>query len=205
MNFQDLIIKRHSTRRFTDEKLSQDEVVTLIQSALLAPSGRHRRPWQFVAVEDKEKLQKLSLSKTSGAQLIAGAALAIVVTTDPLISDTWVEDAAIAATYIQLQAEDLKLGSCWVHVRERQTADGINSEDYIRKLLNIPLQQQVICIIAIGHKAVETTSAKLDELEWEKVHIDHVKTPEDAAQELIDACQLESMTAERKKVVEQKS
>lgn len=201
MNFQDLIIKRHSTRRFTDEKLSQDDVVKLMQAALLAPSGRHRRPWQFVVVDNKEKLQKLSLCKPSGAQLIAGAALAIVVTADALLANTWIEDASIAATYIQLQAEELNLGSCWVHVRDYQTADETSSEDYVRAELNIPLQQQVVCIIAVGHKAEETEPTKLEDLEWEKVHIDEVKTPEAIAQDVIDSCQLETMTEKRKKEV----
>ncbi|MFA6830779.1 MAG: nitroreductase family protein [Bacteroidaceae bacterium] len=202
MNFTDLILKRHSTRRFTDKKLSQDEVVTLIQSALLAPSGRNRKPWNFVVVDSKEKLQELSLCKNSGAQLIAGAALAIVVTTDPLLADTWIEDASIAAAYIQLQAEELKLGSCWVQVRDRQTSDETSSEDYVRNALNIPLQQQVVCIIAIGHKSSETQAANLDDLEWEKVHIDEIKSPEVAAQDVIDACQLEPITEERKKEVQ---
>ena len=38
---------------------------------------------------------------------------------DPLASDVWIEDASIASIMIQLQAEDLGLGSCWVQVRER--------------------------------------------------------------------------------------
>lgn len=202
MNFQDLIIKRHSTRQFTKEKLSQDEVVTLMQAALLAPSGRHRRPWQFVVVDNEEKLKKLSLCKNSGAQFLADAALAIVVTTDPLLADTWIEDASIAATYIQLQAEDLNLGSCWVHVREHHTADEMSSEDYVRTMLNIPLQQQVVCIIAIGHKKTEIEATNLDDLEWEKVHIDEIKTPEAVAQDVIDSCQLETITEGRKKEVQ---
>ncbi|GHT87199.1 hypothetical protein FACS189420_2300 [Bacteroidia bacterium] len=40
----------------------------------------------------------------------------------PLQSAAPIEDATIAATYIQLQAEDLDLGSCWSQVAGRETS-----------------------------------------------------------------------------------
>jgi septum formation protein len=60
-----------------------------------------------------------------GAAFLADAAMAVVVMADPLASDVWIEDASIASIMIQLQAEDLGLGSCWIQVRERFTATGI--------------------------------------------------------------------------------
>ncbi len=39
---------------------------------------------------------------------------------------------------IQLQAEDLGLGSCWIQVRERFTATGMPSGEYVHTLLDIP-------------------------------------------------------------------
>ena len=42
-----------------------------------------------------------------GAAFLADAAMAVVVMADPLASDVWIEDAAIASIMIQLQAEDL--------------------------------------------------------------------------------------------------
>ena len=71
---------------------------------------------------------------------------------DPLASDVWIEDAAIASIMIQLQAEDLGLGSCWIQVRERFTSTGMPSGEYVYTLLDIPLQLQVVSIIAVGHK-----------------------------------------------------
>ena len=44
-------------RRFTDEELSQDEVVTLLKAALMSPSSKRSNPWQFIVVEDKETLK----------------------------------------------------------------------------------------------------------------------------------------------------
>ena len=127
--------------------------------------------WEFVLVEDAEKLERLSVCKDNGAKLIAGAKLAVVVLGDPMKSDVWIEDASIAATLIQLQAEELGLGSCWVQVRGRYGENGESSEDFVRELLNIPLPMQVLAIIALGHKAETKTPFDPEKAAWEKVHI----------------------------------
>ena len=127
--FSDLIKNRRSMRKFTGEEVNQEEVVTLLKAALMSPSSKRSNCWQFIAVDDKETLEKLSHCKEMGAAFLAEAALAIVVMADPLASDVWIEDAAIASIMIQLQAEDLGLGSCWVQVRERFTATGMPPEN----------------------------------------------------------------------------
>lgn len=158
-------------RKFTDEELTQEQVVSLMKAALMAPTSKRSNAWQFVVVDDKELLKKLSLCKEQSAQFIADAALAIVVAADPLASDVWIEDAAIASIYIQLQAEDLGLGSCWVQVRERFTASGIPSNDYVHEVLDMPLQLQVLSIIAVGHKGMERKPFDESHLQWEKIHL----------------------------------
>ncbi|MDO4757479.1 MAG: nitroreductase family protein, partial [Parabacteroides sp.] len=107
--FSDLIKNRRSTRKFTEEELSQEEVVALLKAALMSPSSKRSNCWQFVVVDDKETLQKLSSCKEVASSFLADAALGIVVLADPLASDVWIEDAAIASLMIQLQAEDLGL------------------------------------------------------------------------------------------------
>ena len=170
-SFSELIKKRRSTRKFTEEELTQDEVVLLLKAALMSPSSKRSNCWQFVVVDDREMLARLSRCKAHGAELLGGAPLAVVVLADPLASDVWIEDASIASLMIQLEAEDLGLGSCWVQVRERSTAEGVPADEVVRELLDIPLQMQVLSIIAVGHKAVERKPFDEDNLQWEKVHI----------------------------------
>ena len=43
-NFSDLIKNRRSMRKFTDEELSQDQVVTLLKAALMSPSSKRSNP-----------------------------------------------------------------------------------------------------------------------------------------------------------------
>lgn len=169
--FSRLIQTRRSMRKFTEEELTKEEVELLLRAALMAPSSKRSNPWQFVVVDDKDTLEALSRCKEAGAGLIAGAPLAVVVVADPLVSDVWIEDASVATLMIQLQAEDLGLGSCWVQVRERFTADGVSAGDVVRDLLEIPQPLQVLSIVAIGHKGMERKPFDEEHLQWEKVHI----------------------------------
>ncbi len=170
-DFHELLRTRRSTRRYTDEEISPEDVKCIMEAALMAPSSKRSLSWEFVLVEDTAMLERLSVCKEHGAKLIAGAKLAVVVLGDPTKSDVWIEDASIAATLIQLQAEEAGLGSCWVQIRSRFDENGESAEDNVRELLNIPLPMQVLAIIALGHKGEEKTPFDLEKAAWEKVHI----------------------------------
>ncbi len=150
--FSELIRIRRSMRKFTEEELNQDEVVALLRAALISPSSKGVRPWEFVVVDNKELLQQLAHCKEHGAELVEGAPLAVVVLADPTQSDVWVEDASVATTMMLLQAEDLGLGACWVQIRNRTMADGKPAEEMVRAILHIPEHLRVLSIVAVGHK-----------------------------------------------------
>lgn len=170
-DFQNLLIRRRSIRKFSAELLSPDEIRKIIEAALLSPTSKNRHSWEFIAVEENGTLAKLSVCKPGSASFIADAALAVVVLGNPLISDAWVEDASIAAINMQLQAEELGIGSCWVQVRNRNYSDTISAGEYINELLEIPMPLEVLCVIAFGKKEKERTPADLENLHWEKIHI----------------------------------
>ena len=170
-SLHDLLIHRRSIRKYTQEALSPEAVKTILEAGLLAPSSKRCTPWEFIAVEDKETLARLSECKTSGAKPIAGAALAIVVTADMTLTDTWIEDASIAAILMQLQAADLGLGSCWIQVRGRFGAMDEPAEDFVRETLGIPEEMGVLCILSIGHKDEERKPFDEEKMMWEKVPI----------------------------------
>ncbi len=169
--FTELLKRRRSTRKFSKEKINSDDVVELMKAALMSPSSKRTTPWEFVVVDEPATLQALAKCKEHGSKLIEGAALAVVVLGDPLQSDVWIEDTSIASILMQLQAEHLGLGSCWVQVRERFAADGTASDEIVRDILNIPLQLQVLSIVAFGHKAEDKKPFDEEKLQWEKIHI----------------------------------
>ena len=176
-SFAELVATRRSVRKYSEEKLTSDQVEQIMKSALMSPSSKHCNSWEFVLVEDKDVLNQLANCKPSGGHFIADCALAIVVLGDVTKSIASVEDTSIAATFIQLQVEDLGLGSCWVQIKGRETEAGEDSEEYVRNFLDIPYQFSVGCIIAIGNKVRPNRPFDENSLQWEKVHIGKFKMP----------------------------
>lgn len=170
MTFKELAQRRRSIRSFTEEPITEAQRRELMTPVLMSPTSKNCRAWDFVLVDDKDSLIKLSESKVAGAGLIKGAALAVIVSVDKDKSEAWVEDGSVAATILMLQAEEMGLGSCWVEIRGRKREDGTPSEEYIRQLFGIPQNHGVLCVVAIGHKASERKLQNEDKLLWDKVH-----------------------------------
>ena len=152
-NFLELLKSRRTCRQVTNESVSKESIDYILEAARLSPSGHRIRPWDFIVVEDKETLKALSTSKASGAALIEGAAAAIVVAADITKTDVWVEDCSIATIIMQLAAEELGLGSCWVQIRMRKDAEGNDATENVKRILNLPENYSVLSIVALGHKA----------------------------------------------------
>ena len=147
----DLLRERRSIRRFKEQPVEPEKLDLILEAALRSPSSKGNNPWEFIVVTDREQLEKLSLAKAHGASLLKNAPLAIVVCANPAKSDVWVEDAAIAATLIHLEATDLGLGSCWVQARLREREDKISSQTYLTNLLGLPEGLMVLAMVGIGY------------------------------------------------------
>lgn len=170
MDFLSLLRQRRSTRRFTSQAIEADKIEFLKKAVLMSPAGKSKNEWEFVLVQNKALLQELSTCKEHGSELIARAALAFVVLADTTKSDVWIEDCSIASIILQLQAEELGLGSCWVQCRLRKQKDGTMSENFIRQLLNIPTHYAVLSVIAFGYKEESKKPFEDENLQWDKFH-----------------------------------
>lgn len=174
-NIHELFLQRHSIRRYTDQPVSPDDVKTILEAALLAPTSKSARPWEFIVLEDKAVLEKLAEFKPHGTMPVKNCAFAVVVCANPERSDVFVEDSSIAAMFMHIQAADLGIGSCWIQVRNRETADGEPSQNYIKELLDIPDVLQVECVVTFGYSAETRRPVDPSKLLWEKVHIGSYK------------------------------
>jgi len=169
--FKDLVQLRRSHRKFTEQEVDADDLKLILRAALMAPTSKSQRAWQFVVVEDKLDLEKLADAKNMGSQFLKDAPVAIVVLGDPMQNDCWVEDGSIAAISMQYQAEELGLGTCWIQMRGRGLDDGTSADTVIRGILDIPDNQNCLCILALGHWTDERKPQSEDKLKWENVHL----------------------------------
>lgn len=169
MHMIELLRARRSIRRYADTPIEPEKVDLLKEAALRSPSSRNIDPWEFIFVDDREVLARLSTCKPHGAEFLAHAALGIVVCGDSRESDTWVEDCSIASILVQMVAQSLGLGSCWVQVRSRMFDEQTTSEQYIQDLLRIPEHIKVQCIIALGYPAEQREPLPAGELKFRKI------------------------------------
>ena len=173
----ELVRKRRSIRSYTKKPVDRQALDLLVETLLRAPSSRNINPWEFIVVDDRGLLQQLSTAKTHGSAFLKGAPLGIVVCADSTKSDVWVEDCAIAAILVQMTAESLGLGSCWIQIRQRPHDGDTTAEAYIQELLGLPEQIRVESIISIGHPHERRQPLGADALQYGKVRHNRFSEP----------------------------
>ena len=155
-----VLLERRSIRKYKDKKIEEEKLKQILAAGEIAPSGKNKKPWEFLVVEDKEVLKKLSMVKPKGGLFLADTPISIAVIGKEDLSDTWVEDCSIASTFIQLEACNQGLGSCWVQMKNRFTKDGGDAEESAKEILEIPENKRLLCIISLGYPDQERPAYK---------------------------------------------
>lgn len=165
----DILRKRRSVRKFTDEEIAPETIDLLVEALLRAPSSRGHNPWEFIVVDDRDLIRDLSKAKQHGSEFIGRAPLAIVVCADETKSDVWVEDCSIASIVVQLTAVSLGLGTCWAQIRNRRHDDEMSAEQFLQRVLELPENIRVESIIGIGHPAESPEPLPASRLQYDKI------------------------------------
>ena len=151
MELNEVLLKRRSIRKFTDEPVSEEDVLKLLHAGMSGPSACNRTPWEFFVVTNPEILEKL---RKSARYSKIKAPLAIVVCGNlskalPLqLSPFWIQDCSAATENILLKATELGLGTVWCGVHPMKRAEKNVSEALSLSEKLVPLN-----IIHIGHPA----------------------------------------------------
>ncbi len=169
MEFPELLKKRRSVRNFLDRPIEEAKINQIIAALQYLPSSRSIFPTEFIVVDDKKILKRLSTCRYTGASFIEQAPLAIVVNADSVKSDIWVEDASIASTFILFSAVEIGLAGCWVQIRKRKKGK-IFSDGIISGILIIPPNYSVESIIAIGYADTIPIKEKKKQFNPEKIY-----------------------------------
>ena len=116
------LLKRRSTKKYTDQQVSDELLDQVLEAGLYAPTGRNNQNVICVAVRDKKLRDQLTAMNAAvmNAEIdpFYGAPCVIVVFADSE-GTTWVEDGSLVLGNMLNAAESLGLGACWVH-RARQ-------------------------------------------------------------------------------------
>lgn len=173
----DCIRKRRSTRKFTDEQISSEQLDVLLEAAIWAPSGSNNQSWLFTAVQKKDVLLRLNEivretfqvwvpdddypgkqgikehSRKEGYNFYYNAPTLIVASNKPNYQNA-MADCALALQNIFLAAQSIGLGSCYINqLFWLRNMPGVR--EYLSEL-GIPREHVICSAAAIGHIAAET-------------------------------------------------
>ena len=166
MELKEVLLKRRSVRKFTDEPVSDEMINELLHAAMSGPSACNKRPWEFYVITNEQKLNEL---KSASRFTPYAAKLAIVVCGNlshalPLkMAEYWIQDCSAATENILLRATDLGLGTVWCGIHPQKKA-----EERVQKILEIPNKQIPLNIIFIGHPAEEPEAR--DQYDEKRIH-----------------------------------
>lgn len=158
-NVIETIKKRSSTRGYTPEPLTDEELQTLIHAGLQAPTAANKQEIHFTVLkgdnpilaeleEEKNRLRDISSPEHN---FYYEAPVVIILSADS--SYKWSPlDAGIAVENMALVAQDLGLGNLIIGC----IYDALRGEkkEYFSKALRFPEDYEYEIAIAFGHKAV---------------------------------------------------
>ena len=151
MTASEAIRARRSIRKFKPgQEVADEQVKALLEAAMLSPSACNSRPWEFVVVRDRAKLDKIrEVHPYTG--MLETASIAIVVMAlphtqvRPIDIGYWPQDCGAVTQNILIEAVAQGLGACWcgVYPKETRMAE-------VKSVLDLGVESVPFCVIAVG-------------------------------------------------------
>ena len=151
MEFQELVRKRRSIRRYKSDPVPQKKLEYVLEAARLAPSWGNRQCWRFIVVKDEAKRRVITTREWA-----AEAPAIIVGCAYPDLSGSrfnqqyYMLDMGIAMEHLILAAAEQGFGTCWIVQFD---------EEAVKQALSIPEEVRVVALTPIGYPA-ETPGPK---------------------------------------------
>ena len=146
------ILTRRSIRKYKDTPVSKEQIDKILEAGLYAASGRGLQSPIIIAVTDKEMRDKIAAANAAvmGASNdpFYGAPVILIVLADKT-APTYVYDGSLALGNMMLEAEELGLGTCWIH-RAKQEFEGELGKE-IFSMLGLKGDYEGIGHLALGY------------------------------------------------------
>lgn len=155
------IFKRRSTKKYTDRMPTREDLDKIVEAGLWAASGRNLQAPIIIAVTNKEIRDRLSADNAA----IMGAksdpfynAPCVMVVLGEKIAHTYVYDGSLSLGNMMLAAEELGLGSCWIH-RAKEVMALPHWQEWIRSL-GLEGEYEGIGNLVVGYPDGDFSAAK---------------------------------------------
>lgn len=166
------IWKRRSIRKFKDQKVEPEKIDKLLRAAMQAPSAANQQAWEFIVVQEKETLSKITqASPYAKPAQSSGVTFVILANKNELkIPTGWEQDLGAAAQNLLLEAVHLGLGGVWLGV-----ATSKEVTENIKNLFKLPEHVLPFALISVGYPQGQSNEF-VDRYKQEKVHYEEYNT-----------------------------
>lgn len=160
------IFTRRSVRNFTKDVVEEEKIETLLKAAMQAPSACNQQAWEFIVVEGRENLDKLSTANPYSSSLQQATLAIIVLGNTQLMTapDYWEQDLGAVTQNILLQATELNLGAVWYGTAPMK--ERMNS---IKEMFQLPEHLPPYSVIGIGYPVDKDANHYIDRYDASKV------------------------------------
>lgn len=149
MDFDKLLQKRRSIRRYSNKKISFDDVAEICNSARFAPCAANIFTTRIIIIQNKEKIEKIADACLNQEFIKDAPYVLVVCSQDSLLKKSYREFAERYARQqtgasiqnMLLKTTELGLATCWI---------GAFEENEIRSLLKIPEECRIDAILPIA-------------------------------------------------------
>lgn len=160
MEYKDLIKVRRSCRSYIDTQISNEDINTIITEALQAPSWKHSQTARFYVANTNESKEKVFNALPDFNQNSSKNASYIICTFKKGISgngdDNWGSyDLGLSNAYLILAASNLGYDTLIM---------GLRDENMLRQYFNIPEDEIMLPVIALGKRNGDLVIKKRKEL-----------------------------------------
>ncbi|MBP1754921.1 MAG: nitroreductase [Firmicutes bacterium] len=149
METLEAIFNRRSIRDFKEVPVTDAEIETLLKAAFSAPTAVNTQPWEFVVINEKERLDIIR-DKMIFARY--NAPLGIVVCGNMKFAlkskdkDLWICDCSAAIENMLLAATDIGLASVWIGIYPIESRMAT-----MQHLINCPEHVKPLSMVYFGH------------------------------------------------------
>ncbi|WP_028042236.1 nitroreductase family protein [Candidatus Stoquefichus massiliensis] len=157
MEFNDVIMSRRSIRKYLDKQVSEEDLQKMIEAAILAPSWKNSQVTRYYIAKSHEVFQQVKEALPEFNQNNAENASVLIISTIVLnrsgferdgtpsneLGNGWgYYDCGMHNMNLVLKATELGLSTLVMGIRDAQK---------IKNIFDIPDNQSVVSVIAVGY------------------------------------------------------
>ena len=179
----DVLKTRRSTKKFDDKQVSREDLTSILEAAVNAPSGVNAQSPKILVIQRKTIIERFSEWNKSfyPTEIVDtlpedfdpfyNAPTIIIVLADKTAS-TCVEDGSLVIGNILNAASSIGLGACWIH-RAREEFDSLQGKELL-KVWDLSDNYIGIGHVALGYPADDFEPADKKIKEDYVVYVDNL-------------------------------